>query len=248
MSYNLQSNVLSVSGVNASQLDTALAGTGLAGLGGAFLAIEQTNGINALFAAAHAALESAWGTSELATAKHNLFGINATDSDPNGAYAYPSFAACLSFYGQFLKANYLTPGGFAYNGTTIHDIFILYATAHDAEGSTVAAIMNELQAKVPAVVEASEVTVTPIVNVVTPISQTVPVLAMAVNCREWDPKTSPNGPNTNNELCPVRAEAYKGTIHVTGYVKGEAITWGGHTDTTWLRTEAGHYFNQVFTQ
>jgi beta-N-acetylglucosaminidase len=147
MAYDLDSNVLSSSGLTVEQLDNALAGTGLAGLGADFLEVQEEEGINALFAAAHAAVESGWGKSEIAVEKHNLFGINADDSNPDEAYDYSSFGACISYYGSWLRSHYLAAGGEWYHGDTIHDVFIDYSSSHDTEGNTVAEIMNELFAK-----------------------------------------------------------------------------------------------------
>jgi LysM repeat protein len=144
MTYDLNSSVLSDSGYNVNQLNLPLVGTGLAGLGASFLQIESQYGINALFAAAHAAQESAWGNSYLAENRNNLYGINAVDSYPNAAYGYPSKAACIEYYGQFLKTDYLTAGGVYYNGETIHDVFVDYSSSHDLEATNIASIMNEM--------------------------------------------------------------------------------------------------------
>ena len=149
MSYNINSSVETKSGLSVAQLDSLVAGTGLANLGASFLACEQNYNINALFVLAHAALESAWGNSYIAQ-RNNLFGLNAVDSNPNAAWAYPSKAACVDYYGHFMRANYLSPGGFAYNGDTLHDIFVKYSTSHDQEANSIAGIMNACAAKVGA--------------------------------------------------------------------------------------------------
>jgi LysM repeat protein len=153
--YNENSNVLSKSNVTAYQLETAAkamrANNGFNDFQ-AFINLETTFGINAVFALAHAAVESAWGTSLIATTKNNLFGFNAYDSDPGAASSYPSQDASIAFYGSFLKQNYLTPGGVDYNGTTIHEVFIKYSTSDTpaneaagvAEDETIAGIMNTL--------------------------------------------------------------------------------------------------------
>ena len=44
--------------------------------------MEAEFNVNALYLMAHAIHESGWGTSILAQTKHNLYGINAVDSDP----------------------------------------------------------------------------------------------------------------------------------------------------------------------
>lgn len=159
--YNENSEVLSKSGLNANQLQAAVvairADNGFNDFQG-FVDLENKYGINAVFALAHAAVESAWGTSQIATSKNNLFGFNAYDSDPGQASTYPNQAASIDFYGSFLKQYYLTPGAVYYNGLTIHDVFIKYSTsdtpaneaAGTAEDETIAGIMNSLMSHVSA--------------------------------------------------------------------------------------------------
>lgn len=148
MSYDINSNIATHSGLNATSLDELLATTGLAGLGQAFYSAEQQYNINALFMIAHAAIESAWGTSFYARTRNNLFGFNAVDSDPNQASSYPTKADSINFYANFLHTYYLTPGAVYYNGDTPHGVFVKYSSSHDTEAQSVVDIMNELQAKV----------------------------------------------------------------------------------------------------
>lgn len=149
MSFDLNTNVKSKSGLTADQINQLVAGHGLAGTGQSFVNGENSTGINALFALAHAIIESAWGDSYYATARNNLFGLNAVDSNPNLASFYPTKGACIDYYFNFLNTEYLTPSGAWYaGGTTIHDIFVHYSSSHDTEGNSVAEIMNELEAKV----------------------------------------------------------------------------------------------------
>jgi len=70
-------------------LDQALKGTGLAGLGQAFLAAEQEHGVDAVVLAAICAHESGWGASRLARDKNNLAGL--------GAYDGREYSAGMSF-------------------------------------------------------------------------------------------------------------------------------------------------------
>lgn len=145
--YDINSNVLSQSGYSASQMNEGLT-EGLSGLGQDFVDIENKYGINAVFASAHAAIESAWGTSYLSMTKNNLFGIAAFDTNPNDAYSFASISACFDYYGQFLLHSYLTPGGSWYTGTTIHDVFIHYSTSHDIEAANIANLMNQIAQKI----------------------------------------------------------------------------------------------------
>lgn len=68
--------------------------------------------ISNVYIAAHAGLESAWGTSRIAQDKKNLFGYGAADRDPyNGAYSFSTYKEGIQFVMGRIKANYLTPGG-----------------------------------------------------------------------------------------------------------------------------------------
>lgn len=158
--FDLNANVREISGYSLDQINAMLVNTGLIGLGQAFYDAEHKYMIRADFLIAHAAEESAWGTSYLAQ-RNNLYGLNAPDNNPNAAWDFPSKAACIDFYGDFLSFAYLdTPNGsivrklgqYNYsqgmynqaNGSTIHDIFIKYSSSHDGEANTIASIMNEL--------------------------------------------------------------------------------------------------------
>lgn len=158
MSFDLNTNVTEKSGLTAEQLlnaEKALSpGNGYnEGFFDALVAGENEYGINALFALAHADIESAHGTSYYAKTRNNLYGFNAVDSDPNEASNYPSQAVSVSSYEQFLKEFYLTPGAAYYNGDTIHDIFVKYSSSHDVEGNSVAGVMNDLQSHIDGTAE-----------------------------------------------------------------------------------------------
>lgn len=55
------------------------------GQGQVFIEAQNQSGLDARYILAHAALESAWGTSRIARTYHNYFGINAYDSNPDNA-------------------------------------------------------------------------------------------------------------------------------------------------------------------
>lgn len=151
MIYDINSNILSNSNVTADQLENAIkAIRSDNGFQGAqqFVDAEKKYGINALFVAAHAAIESAWGTSFLAATRNNLFGFNAVDSDPGQASTYPNQEASTDFYANFLKKYYLTPGAVYYNGTTPHGVFVKYSSSHDSEAQSVVGLMNLLNSHV----------------------------------------------------------------------------------------------------
>lgn len=114
----------------------------------AFVNAENEFGISSLFMLAHAAVESAWGTSYYSKTRNNLFGFNAYDSNPDQASSYASQTASIRFYANFLKEYYLTPGAVYFNGTTPHGVFVRYSSSHDSEAQTVVSIMNALQSHI----------------------------------------------------------------------------------------------------
>lgn len=153
MSYNINSNILTKSGYNTTQLQAAerafSPGEGYHDdVWQAIVDAENKYGLNALFILAHADVESAHGNSYYAKTRNNLFGFNAIDSDPDQASSYSSQAASIDFYANFLKQYYLTPGAVYYNGATPHGIFVKYSSSHDAEANTVVQIMNALQSHI----------------------------------------------------------------------------------------------------
>lgn len=56
------------------------------GKGEIFLKASEESGLDPRYILAHAALESGWGTSDLARTKHNYFGIAAYDHNPSAAF------------------------------------------------------------------------------------------------------------------------------------------------------------------
>ena len=109
----LDTNLRSVSGASAWAIDEYLqATTPLPRLGAAFLDAERKYGVNARFLLAAAMHETAWGTSDIARFKHNLFGYNAYDRSPfRSANAYATFAANIDATAKFIRDFYLTPHG-----------------------------------------------------------------------------------------------------------------------------------------
>ena len=84
-------------------LDQALKGTGLAGLGQAFLAAEQEHGIDAVTLAAICYHESGWGTSRLAREKNNLAGLGAYDGcEYTAAMTFEGREACVMYLARLL--------------------------------------------------------------------------------------------------------------------------------------------------
>lgn len=127
------------SGVNADQINLLVDGTGLAGLGPAFVATERVYGVNALALLSIAILESNWGRSRLAQTKDNIFGIN----HPRFR-SFPSKTASVVYTGNLLKTSYFSRGR-----TCLKDVGRIYAA--DPQWSAKAArIWAGMEAKVEA--------------------------------------------------------------------------------------------------
>ena len=83
----------------------------LRNLGDSFISNQNKYGTNALLMLAVAANESAWGCSNIAAQKNNLFGHAAYDSDPNGsANGYSSVEYSIYYHAaNFVSKGYLDP-------------------------------------------------------------------------------------------------------------------------------------------
>ena len=83
----------------------------LRNLGECFISNQNEYGTNALLMLAVAANESAWGCSNIAAQKNNLFGHAAYDSDPNGsANGYSSVEYSVYYHSaNFISKGYLDP-------------------------------------------------------------------------------------------------------------------------------------------
>lgn len=89
----------------------------LLGKGQAFIDAGKKYGINALYLAAHAIHESAFGTSRLALTKYNLFGYGAYDATPFvAAYRFSSVEESIDYIARRLKATYLNPTSSYFKG------------------------------------------------------------------------------------------------------------------------------------
>lgn len=94
-----------------------------------FYNAEQEYQINGIFLAAIGIHESAWGTSQIAKNKNNLFGYGAYDRDPEGcANEFETYADAINTVASALKNNYLTETGSYYNGTTVEAVNTRYAS------------------------------------------------------------------------------------------------------------------------
>lgn len=94
-----------------------------------FYNAEQEYQINGIFLAAIGIHESAWGTSQIAKNKNNLFGYGAYDRDPEGcANEFETYADAINTVASALKTNYLTETGSYYNGTSAEAVNTRYAS------------------------------------------------------------------------------------------------------------------------
>lgn len=114
--------------VDPGALNSYFNGTALAGLGPAFVGAGRQYGVNPLYLVAHAIEESAFGASELAQTRNNLFGIAAYDSNPGAAMSFPSFAACIDYEARFVRREYLDPQGAFYHGPSLRGMNVSYAS------------------------------------------------------------------------------------------------------------------------
>ena len=107
-------NILSTAMKNAG-VDPA--GSKLTGTGNSFVKYQNTYSVNALLSLGIAINESAWGRSNICLTKNNIFGLNAVDSSPNDAYAFPSIDDCIREFMNYQMANaYLKDGQWSNHG------------------------------------------------------------------------------------------------------------------------------------
>jgi len=101
--------------------------------GQAFIDAGKKYGLNALYLAAHAIHESAYGTSNISLGKKNLFGYGAYDATPFvGAYRFATVEQCINYVAQKMKADYLNPKGAHFEGA------LLGYRTNDSKGTRVA--------------------------------------------------------------------------------------------------------------
>ena len=102
-------------GLSEKELSMGLLGE-LSYYSGEFIAAEKKYGVNAVFLAAVAALESGWG--RYCFRQNNIFGWSGKD--------FESKEECIDFVASKLKEHYLSEGGKYYNGKTIEGINVCY--------------------------------------------------------------------------------------------------------------------------
>lgn len=111
----LNKNIYLPSGLSASQFNSALEGTGIEGLGQAFVDMENNWGVDGLFCMAVAFHESANGYSRLAVNNNNLFGMKAR----NGWKKFDSKYDAIVYFGEYMNKN-------LYKGKSVYEIGNIY--------------------------------------------------------------------------------------------------------------------------
>ena len=134
------------SNLTPEQLEKGLK-SNLSGLGTYFIEAEKTYGVNAVFLASVAALESAWGTSNYAVKRNNLFGYGAYTSNPDNAYYFSSKRVSILYVAKKLKQDYLSENGRFFNGYNLEGVNKKYCT-NNQWAKLVGNIMNEINKKI----------------------------------------------------------------------------------------------------
>lgn len=117
------------SGLSDVQAEQLLKGTGLEGLGKAFVTAEQKYKVNAYYLIAHAAWESGWGKSRISREKNNLFGYMAYDRSPyESAHGFKTKADSIDRVASFVSKQYLNEEGRYYHGSDLRGMNVRYAT------------------------------------------------------------------------------------------------------------------------
>lgn len=113
----------STSRYQANDFDQCIAGKGyeesrLLNTGNSIVSNQNTYGVNGLLTLSLAANESAWGTSQIAMEKNNLFGLNAVDSSPGeSANTFNDANHCITeFMRDWMSKGYLYPKDSRYFG------------------------------------------------------------------------------------------------------------------------------------
>lgn len=122
-------NLRTPSNLTPNQANEVLQGTGLDGLGEAFVNAEKNYGVNAYYLMSHAAVESSWGKSKISKLKNNLFGFTAYDASPGtSATTFKSKAHSIDFVAKYISIHYLSEDGQYYNGPNLKGMNVMYAS------------------------------------------------------------------------------------------------------------------------
>ena len=125
-----------------------------------FYNVEKKYNINGIFLASIAIHESAWGSSQIATEKHNLFGYGSYDETPYASsFEFDTYSDCIETVAKSLVKYYINPSGtiiydgeianaWYYNGPTLSGVNTRYASDnqwHEKVYSYMEMLYNRLQ-------------------------------------------------------------------------------------------------------
>ena len=112
-----------LNGLSAGQLNNWIRakapGSPFNGQGNVFMEAQKQSGLDARYILSHAALESAWGRSNIAKKYNNYFGIGAFDNDPNNAknFSNSGLASGIINGAKWIAKNYYNS---TYKQTTLY--------------------------------------------------------------------------------------------------------------------------------
>lgn len=124
-----------------------LKGTNLEQIAEALVECEELYSVNGLFMASLAALESGYGTSNMAITKNNITGFQAYDNATHMAKSFSSYSDCILHTAKHLSDNYLNEGGKYYNGYTLSGVNVKYSSS-DEWGNKINNIMISMIEKI----------------------------------------------------------------------------------------------------
>lgn len=133
--------------VTEEDLRTMLKGTALEHLADDFLELEKQYGVNAIFVASIASVESGYGSSDIAKKYNNITSIMKGDGTP---VYFNNMRECLESTYKLLSRHYIDPNGDWYNGgTDLYSINENYCPDDNYHwANTVSAVMDRLLKKV----------------------------------------------------------------------------------------------------
>lgn len=125
----LNMNLRTKSGLTSEQIDKALEGTGLEGLGEDYIKAEEDNNINAMFLVGLSCLESDFGNSNFARNRNNITGFRAYTENPGKAIKYETKGDCIYQTASYLDKYYMEDGSKYYNGKSMVGVNVKYCTS-----------------------------------------------------------------------------------------------------------------------
>jgi len=118
-----------VTGFTPEEFDMMLVGKPLEGYGYIFSDAEKNHQVNGLFLIALTGLEQGYGSADTGLkVKKNLTSYGAYDGATYRAWTFESYWECIDTTSRALHKSYLTPGGSYYNGLSVRDVNIKYAS------------------------------------------------------------------------------------------------------------------------